>query len=202
MNRTLCHTALAVLPALALLATAETATAQSSDAKSTATGFSIGAFAAGRSFRSTVDGSKQESVNGGSGGVVIHGGFNEHHGIGLRLQAGKLDLDGEPKFSQADVTYRYTFRHARNQFRPFFDVGVGGYSERTETVLGRFEQQAGLLTLALGGQIHFNRAVALEIVWSGAGGQITTAKLNGSKVTVADNSLAAGGLSLGLVWHP
>ena len=61
----------------------------------------------------------------------------------------------------------------------------------------------GLISaLALGGPVHFNRAVALEIVWSGAGGQITTAKLNGSKVAVDNNSLAAGGLSLGLVWHP
>lgn len=202
MNFTTRSMSTAIVPLLALLATTQTATAQSSDAKSTATGFSIGAFAAGRSFRSTVDGSEQQTVNGGSGGVVIHGGFNEHHGIALRLQGGKLDLDGEPKFSQGDLTYRYTFRQPRNQFRPFLDVGVGGYTERTETVLGRFEQQAGLVTLALGGQIHFNRAVALEIVWSAAGGQINNAKLNGSKVTVDDNSLAAGGLSLGLVFHP
>ncbi|MBC7841327.1 MAG: hypothetical protein H7099_03410 [Gemmatimonadaceae bacterium] len=202
MIRTLRQSARAIVPALALFAAADFASAQSPEIKSTAAGFSIGAFAAGRTFRSTVNGSEQDMVNGGSGGLVIHGGFNEHHGIGLRLQGGKLDLDGEPKFSQADLTYRYTFRQPRNQFRPFLDVGVAGYTERNETVLGRFEQQAGLVTLALGGQIHFNRAVALEIVWSGAGGQITTAKLNGSKLTVDDNSLAAGGLSLGLVFHP
>lgn len=200
MTPSLRKLAVAGVYAFATLATAQIASAQ---ARSTADGFSIGVFGASRAFTSTVEGQKNDAVYGSSAGIVLHGGFNEHSGIALRLQGGTLDLDApKPNFAQVDLTYRYTFRRRSNQFRPFFDVGFAGYNERTDFGSGRFEQRAGMLTLALGGQVHFNKAVALEIVWSAAGGKINDAKLNGNSVAVADNTLGAGGLSLGLVFHP
>ncbi len=188
---------------LALLLVAHTAGAQAQPAVSKADGFSIGVFAASRAFQSTVDGEKGDMIYGRSFGGVIHGGFSEHSGIGFRLQAGSLDVDAlEPSFAQADLTYRYTFRQQTNTFRPFFDIGVAGYAERTSAFGSTFDQRGSFVTLALGGQLHFNQAVALELVWSAAGGRLYESKLNDSSIDVADNTVGAGGLSLGLVWHP
>ena len=192
-----------ILPMFAALLGHAVAGAQASAPMSKADGFSIGVFGASRAFQSTVEGEKGDMISGRSFGGVVHGGFNEHSGIGFRLQAGTLDLDRvEPNFAQADLTYRYTFRQKSNQFRPFFDVGVAGYAERTEFGGESFEQRGSFLTLALGGQVHFNQRVALEIVWSAAGGTLYESRLNGSTVSVADNTQGAGGLSIGLVWHP
>ena len=170
---------------------------------SKADGFSIGVFGASRAFQSTVDGERGSMLTGTSYGGVIHVGASPHAGIALRVQRGTLkNGDPETTFAQADVTFRYTFREDRSLFRPFFDLGVAGYAERTQLQLGNLEQRAGFLTLALGGQVHLSRDVALEVVWSAAGGTITGSRFGGRDIGVATNTQGAGGLSLGLVWHP